>query len=159
MLLAGCVSNRIDVVETGVRPDLAGRGLALAPAVDGEPDLARPVGARLEAAGLPVREAPGQGYLVEVSYSERPLKVGAYAGPRPAADAEPAAWVAPPQTRRWWWAPQRVRLCTLSARVVDAASGGEAYRVRASARGRQPDCGEAGETLSAAVAAKLAATP
>ncbi len=155
LLLAGCVSNKIDVVETGARPDLAGRGLALAPAVDGEPGLVGPMSAKLQAAGLPVRDAPGQGYLVEVSYSERPLKVGAYAGPRPAAAAAPAAWVAPPQKRRWW-APQRAQLCTLTARVVDAASGGEAYRVRASARGRQPDCGKATDNLSAAVAAKLA---
>lgn len=154
LLLAGCVSNKIDVVETGVRPDLAGRGLAVAPAEDGEPGLTAPMTAKLQAAGLPVRDAPGKGYLVEVSYSERPLKVGAYAGPRPAKD-EPGAWVAAPEKRRWW-APGRSQLCTLTARVVDAASGGEAYRVRASAKGRQPDCGKASDGLNAAVAAKLA---
>jgi hypothetical protein len=158
LLLAGCVSTKVDVVETGVRPDLAGRGLAVAPVADGEPGLTQPMTAKLQAAGLAVREAPGSGYLVEVSYSERPLKVGAYAGPRPAADAAPAAWVAPPEKRQWW-APQRAQLCTLTARVVDAASGGEAYRVRASARGREPDCSKASENLSTAVAAKLAATP
>lgn len=154
LLLAGCVSNKIDVVETGVRPDLAARGLALAPIAEGEPGRTQPLTAKLQAAGLPVREAAGQGYLVEVSYSERPLKVGAYAGPRPAAD-EPGAWVAAPEKRQWW-APQRAQLCTLTARVVDAASGGEAYRVRASARGRQPDCGKAEDGLSTAVAARLA---
>lgn len=151
LLLAGCVSNKIDIAESGVRPDLRVRGLALA--LDGE--AARPMTQELAAAGLSVRDAPGDGYLVELSYSERPQVVGAYAGPRPAADATPDAWVAPPQRQRWW-SPRARQLCTLTARVVEAASGAEAYRVRASVRGRAPDCGEAAPGLNAAVVGRLA---
>ena len=153
LLLAGCVSNKIDVVESGARPDLAARGLAFAPG--GE--AGRPIADKLQAAGLAVREAPGDGYLVELSYSERPQKVGAYAGPRPASDAAPDEWVAPPQ-KRPWWAPRSRQLCTLTARVVEAGSGTEAYRVRASTQGRAPDCGEAEAGLNAAVAGRLAPT-
>ncbi|CAN7223946.1 hypothetical protein LJR164_000832 [Phenylobacterium sp. LjRoot164] len=154
LLLAGCASNKIDVVESGARPDLRVRGLALAPDDVG----GRPVAEKLQAAGLAVRETPGDGYMIELSYSERPQMVGAYAGPRPAADAAPAAWVAPPQERPWW-APRSRQLCTLTARVVEAASGAEAYRVRASVKGRAPDCGEASEGLNTAVAAALAPVP
>ena len=51
---------------------------------------------------------------------------------------------------------QRQGVCTLTARVLEAASGAEAYRVRASAMGRAPDCGEAEAGLNAAVAGRLA---
>ena len=151
LLLAGCASNRIDVLESGARPDLRVRGLALAP----DDGAGRPVAAKLQAAGVAVRETPGDGYLVELSYSERPQKVGAYAGPRPAADAAPDAWVAPPEARPWW-APRSRQLCTLTARVVEPASGTEVYRVRASTKGRAPDCGDASEGLNTAVAGLLA---
>ncbi|MBP6878755.1 MAG: hypothetical protein KBC34_12080 [Phenylobacterium sp.] len=151
LLVAGCASNKIDVVESGVRPDLRARGLAFAPESQG----AGPMAKTLQAEGLAVREAPGEGYLVELSYSERPQKVGAYAGPRPAADAAPDAWVAAPEKRRWW-TPRSRQLCTLTARVLEAASGAEAYRVRASAMGRAPDCGAAEAGLNAAVARRLA---
>ena len=76
-------------------------------------------------------------------------------GPSPAADAAPDAWVAAPEKRRWW-TPRSRQLCTLTARVLDAASGAEAYRVRASAMGRAPDCGAAEAGLNAAVAGRLA---
>ena len=63
MLEAGCASNKIDVVESGVRPDLRARGLAFAPESQG----AGPMAKTLQAEGLAVREAPGEGYLVELS--------------------------------------------------------------------------------------------
>lgn len=158
LLLGGCVSSKIDVVESGARPDLRARGVMVAQADKAATEPAPPVAAKLQAAGLPMRDAPGDGYLVELSYSERPSKVGAYAGPEPASGAAREAWVAPPEKPRWW-APGRGQLCTLTARVIDPASGGEAYRVRASVKGRQPDCGEAAEGLSTAVAGRLAPAP
>ena len=54
LLVAGCVSNKIDVVESGVRPDLRARGLAFAPESQG----AGPMAKTLQAGGLAVRETP-----------------------------------------------------------------------------------------------------
>jgi len=155
LLLSGCVSKAVDVSESGVRPDLAARGLVVAPAAEPASGSVGPVTARLAAAGLTGREAAGRPYLVELSYSQRPLTVGAYAGEPP---AEPEAWVAPPSKQRWWM-PRRVQLCTLSARVVDPALGGEAYSVKASTRGRGPECGREPAEMAAAVASKLAPAP
>ena len=41
LLVAGCVSNKIDVVESGVRPDLRARGLAFAPESQGAGPMAK----------------------------------------------------------------------------------------------------------------------
>lgn len=157
ILTAGCASGPISVAERGVRPDLAGApGLAVAAAPDAPASAVSPMIAKLEEAGLAARGSRGQGYLFEVSYSERPLPVGAYAGTTPAQDG--AGWVAPPGQQRWWMS-RRAQLCTLAVRVVDAAVGAEAYSVRASTQGRGADCGRGPDELAGAVAAKLADKP
>lgn len=154
VLTAGCASGPVKLAESGVRPDLrAAAGLQIATAPDALPSAVSPMIAQLEKAGLTVRGERGQGYLFEISYSERPLQVGAYAGPAPSQDE--AGWVAAPGKPRWWMS-RRTQLCTLAVRVVDAAAGAEAYSVRASTKGRGAECGgEAGE-LAGAVAARLA---
>lgn len=156
LLTAGCASGAIKVSETGARPDLAGAsGLQITAGAHAPSSAVSPMIAQLDRAGLGARGG-GQGYLLEISYSERPLPVGAYAGAAPAQDE--ANWVAAPGQARWWTS-QRTQLCTLAVRVVDAAAGAEAYSVRATTQGRGADCGRAPDELAGAVAAKLAAKP
>lgn len=155
VLATGCASGPIKVAETGVRPDLAAApGLQIASAPDAPASVVSPTVAQLDRAGLAARGARGQGYLFEISYSERPLPVGAYAGAAPAQ----GGWVAAPGEPRWWTSP-RTQLCTLAVRVIDAAAGAEAYSVRASTQGSGADCGRKPDDLAGAVAAKLAPKP
>lgn len=109
--------------------------------------------ASLRAAGVATAQAGERAaYVLEVVYSERPWRVGAYSGDTPKTDA-PDGWIAAP--RPWpWWAPRTTQVCTLAVRVMDGGEGRESYRVRASARGRGAACGK-GPGLSKAVAAKL----
>lgn len=146
LLLGGC-ATRVNLVESGAVPALAG-GFALARDADSE--AGAPLLARLGAAGIERAQASAA-YLLEITAGERPWPVGAYAGAQ--APEEREAWLAPPQSRPWW-APRTTKVCTLSVRVI-AADGREAYRARASARGRGPGCGRS-EALSAAIAGKLA---
>lgn len=158
LLTAGCATGAINVSETGARPDLAAApGLQITAGAHAPSSAVSPVMvAQLDRAGLGARGGGGQGYLLEISYSERPLPVGAYAGAAPAQDE--ANWVAAPGRARWWTS-QRTQLCTLAVRVVDAAAGAEAYSVRATTQGRGADCGRAPDELAGAVAAKLAPKP
>ena len=157
ILTAGCASGPIKVAETGARPAFAAApGLQIAAGTDAPSGAVSPMVAQLDRAGLAARGARGQGYLFEISYSERPLPVGAYAGTAPTQDE--ANWVAEPGKARWWTSP-RTQLCTLAVRVVDAAAGAETYSVRASTQGRGADCGRKPDDLAGAVAAKLAPKP
>lgn len=154
VVVAGCASQPIGVVESGARPDLAGApGLAIAAAANTPSRAVTPMIESLRSVGAVERSAPGRGYLVEISYSERPLPVGAYSGATPAEAEE--GWIAPPVQRRWWTSPQ-TQLCTLAIRVTDAGSGGKSYSARASAKGKGPDCGRAPADLAGAIAARLA---
>ena len=149
LLLGGC-ATRVDLVESGEAPVLAG-GFALARDADAE--AGAPLLTRLGAAGLVWAQASAA-YLREITRGERPWPVGAYSGAGTPEERE--AWLAPPQSRPLW-APRTTKICTLSVRVISAADGHEAYRVRASARGRGPGCGQS-EALTAAIAGKLAAS-
>lgn len=115
-----------------------------------------PVIDELRRAGVVEHGAVGRGYLFEISYGERAVPVGAYAGATP-ADRD-TGWVAAPGRRRWW-ASTKTQLCTLAIRVTDAAAGRPTYSVRASAQGKGEGCGRAPAELAAAIAERLSAPP
>ena len=146
--LAGCATRGVDVAEQGAAPRLAS-GLALAGSAEAGAGAA--LISKLREQGVEAGRADAP-LLLEIASGERPWPVGAYSGAR--APDDPSAWLAPPSPRPWW-APKRARVCTLEARVIAAADGREAYRVRASALGRGEGCGRS-EALVAAVAAGLA---
>ena len=146
--LAGCATGGVDVAEQGAAPALAS-GLALAGTTEAGAGTALISKLREQGVDTARAEAP---LLLEIASGERPWPVGAYSGN--SAPEEPAAWLSPPRPRPWW-APKSARICTLEARVIAAADGHEAYRVRASALGRGEGCGRS-EALVAAVAASLA---
>ena len=55
LLVAGCVSNKIDVVESGVRPDLRARGLAFAPESQGAGPMAKTLQEHVKATIAPYK--------------------------------------------------------------------------------------------------------
>lgn len=147
LVLSGCASGRIDIAERGVRPDLA-QGSLRAPAAP--PAAARPLIEDLAKAGLMADASASPVRVVDVGYSERPLKVGAYSGPPPAEDG----WIASPEA---WsvWRPRQRMICTLSMRISGATASLEPYEVRASRRGRGSACGGQGDELTAAIVSRL----
>lgn len=152
LALSACASKSVDLVEKGVRPDLeAPTTLSVAAA----PDQAAPVlplVQELREAGLVAQTEAGAPYLLEVGYSERPVKVGAYSGPPPADEAD--GWIAPPRKPQLWPPLQR-QICTLSVRITDRTQSDSPYELRASKKGRGAGCGDAAPALSSAITAKL----
>jgi len=149
LALSGCASKRIDVAERGERPDLTpgSLGAPANPSAAGQllmEDLAK--------AGLVAEPTDRTLRVIDLSYSERPLKVGAYSGPPPAENAE--GWIASPEPWRVWRPNQRM-ICTLSLRISGATESSEPYEVRASRRGRGAACGGHDHDLSAAIASRL----
>ncbi|HEY9236190.1 MULTISPECIES: hypothetical protein [Phenylobacterium] len=141
---AGCASGRVDLAERGVRPALtAGSMRMTTPAAAG----ADPLIQDLARAGL-IAEGEGAAYVADIGYSVRPLKVGAYSGPPPAAEAGQAGWIAPPDEWKIWRPRQRA-ICTLSLHIADASNPQADYEVRASRLGRGQDCGGVSELASA----------
>jgi hypothetical protein len=147
LALSGCASGRIDVAEQGVRPELAQGSLGApeAPPAAGRTlieDLAK-AGLMADAAGRPAR-------IIDLGYSERPLKVGAYSGPPPTEDG----WIASPEA---WsvWRPRQRMICTLSMRISGGTESSEPYEVRASRRGRGAACGGQENELTAAIVSRL----
>lgn len=149
LALSGCASKRIDVAEHGVRPDLAIASLG-APATP--PTAATPLLEDLAKAGLMADASARPAHVVDLGYSERPLKVGTYSGPPPTEDEN--GWIATPQQWRVWRPNQRM-VCTLSMRISAATETSEPYEVRASRRGRGTACGGAEADLTAAIVARL----
>lgn len=148
-LLAGCATPAIQVAETGQRPE-ATAGLPIAPGPGVTPELVE----RLKVAALTGQAPSAAPYVLDVSYSERPALVGAYAGAWSADQDGAERWLAAPAKRRLWTSSQQ-QFCTLAVRVLDASVGAERYEVRATAQGRGPDCGQDPAALAAAVAARL----
>jgi hypothetical protein len=153
-LLAGCAGPKFDVASVGPGPDMKdahGYRFAVAADPDSASDkLIQPlVQARLAAKGL-ARAGDDARYLLEVSYSERPLTVGAFAGAAPADPKQAPDWLAKPGQHRWR-AFKSEQFCALGLRFVDLHTGGEAYRVRIVQQSTQPDC-----TLAAPRLADLA---
>ncbi len=111
------------------------------------------VSRRLAADGF-ARAEQKPDYLVEVLFSARPAKVGAY---EKLAEADTPQWRLAPVKTPWW----RVRQPTLgdvTIRFIDARTGTEAYRATASGRS------DLGKTASEAAArfdalAQAAAAP
>lgn len=69
-------------------------------------------------------------YLVEVLFSARPAKVGAY---EKLAGADAPEWkLAPVKTP--WWKTRQPKLGDVTIRFIDARTGAEAYRATASGR-------------------------
>ena len=93
-------------------------------------------------------------YLVEVLFSARPAKVGAY---EKLAEADAPDWkLAPVKTP--WWKTRQPTLGDVTIRFIDARTGAEAYRATASGRS------DLGKTASEAAAkfdalAQAAAAP
>jgi hypothetical protein len=149
-LLAGCASS-IQVEEVGARPEAGVIGaLPMAAGLGATPELVE----GLRAAGVGDGARSDAPYVLDVSYSERPVQVGAYAGAWSSDQDGAEPWLATPAKRRPW-TPRQLQFCTLSVRILDAAAGAERYEVRASARGRGPSCGQDPAVLPAAVAARL----
>lgn len=92
-------------------------------------DIEAAVGQRLVADGFAqVEQKPD--YLVEVLFSARPAKVGAY---EKLAAAETPQWrLAPVKTP--WWKVRQPTLGDVTIRFIDARTGAEAYRATASGR-------------------------
>lgn len=92
-------------------------------------DIEAAVSRELAASGF-TRVDRSPDYVVEVLFSARPAKVGAY---EKLAGADAPDWkVAPVKTP--WWAPTKPTLGEVTIRFVDAKSGVETYRARASGR-------------------------
>lgn len=151
-LLAGCASPAIHVAETGQRPDAAIGGLPIAPGPGATPELVQ----RLQAAGLGAPAPSAAPYVLDVSYSERPAQVGAYAGAWSPEQEDNERWLATPAKRRPWTSSQQ-QFCTLAVRVLEPSAGSERYGIRATVQGRGRDCGQDPAALPAAVAALLTA--
>ena len=98
------------------------------------------VSAQLAADGFMRADKPD--YLVEVLFSARPAKVGAY---EKLAQADTPEWrVAPVKTP--WWRTRQPKLGDVTIRFIDARTGAETYRATASGRS------DLGKTASEAAA-------
>lgn len=157
LALSGCASKSVELVERGVRPNLAASASVTVAATPDEAAQVGPLIQELRAAGLVAQAQPGAPYLMEVSYSERPVKVGAYSGPPPAMDAAQSGWIAAP--RKPGLLPSlRRQICTMAVRIADVGQSGGAYELRAVKKGRGAGCGDAPATLSQAISARLASS-
>jgi len=132
LLLGGCATPGVAVDRQGMfPPPSAGDGFAFADPGDARqpPELLGALQHRMEAAGL-VRSATPARFRVEVAYSEREGRTGAFDAQ---AGAEPV-WLAEPVRIRWWSWNRHPKVRQLTVRIVDASSGQEIYRARAAER-------------------------
>lgn len=152
VLLAACASGapKTTAVGAGPAPDSAFRFAAAT--ADAWP-LQPLVEARLRALGL--TSAENGRYLVEVSFGERPITVGAFEQDGVPAKRDDPAWRRAPSKPAWWKDPN-LRACVLSVRVSEAQDGQEVYRVDAETRRRKARCADVAPRL---VDAALPAIP
>jgi hypothetical protein len=158
--LAGCATGRIDTLAAGAGPDLTGfQGFAFAhqdrPA---DQALEQLVQERLRSKGLVPAAGPAARYIVDVSYDERPLDVGAYTAATPPAKDDRSGWYVKPVGQSWWTSKQ-MRICTVAIRVWEPGTGAEVYRVQAARRGRSADCARAKPALVTAALREIPLPP
>ena|SRR5580698_1217302 len=109
-----------------------------------EAELRAAIAASLQQAHLtPTASSPD--LLVEGVYSDRPGVVGAYSATSPGG----AMWLATPLRRPWWGKAPDLR--SVGIVLIDARSGRELYRARATEGRDQPDGAEIARLVTAAI--------
>lgn len=152
--LSACATNPVQRIENGALTDTTGASFTMTPASEEEALVWPLVDAGLRAKGM-THVAQDPRYLVNVGYTDRPGRVGAYVETRVTDDGEAPTWLVAPERRRTWRSSRR-RVCTVSIFFNDARSGREIYRVRAAERSSAPTCHDSAARL---VQAALADAP
>jgi len=156
--LAGCATAPPPVAQVGsptsaIIPGATFHIAAPSDARDGV--LQTRLDARLRTLGLTPAET-GPRLLFDVTATERPVDVGAYASAEPPPPkAAPEAWLAEPR-RRDWWVAKTTRMCAVEVRVWEPGPGREVYRALSREQRRKGDCGAVSEALLDRALAALA---
>jgi hypothetical protein len=158
--LAGCATQGIRVEAHGGGPDPKAPPSytldlgATDAASRADPALAAAVTERLQRRGMV--EAAGGRVLVEVAFTDRPLRVGDYVGVQAANNGRD--WLTTPERPGLFTSPH-ARLCSLAVRMSVPATGAEIYRVRATVRPPRQGCGTAVRELAAAALDQIPLPP
>jgi hypothetical protein len=159
LALTGCATGGVRVETQGPGPDFkAAPTFALdLGSIEGsappDPALAAAVTNRLRSHGM-VEASAGAQVLVEVAYTDRPMRVGDYLG----AQSDRPQWLTTPRSPGLWASPHE-RLCSLAVRMSVPATGAELYRVRAAVRPPRQGCGAAVQRLADAALSQIPLPP
>jgi hypothetical protein len=160
--LAGCATPSVRVEAQGGGPDFKTAptfaldlGAADA-AARTDPTLAAAVVDRLRSHGMVEDHGEEARILVEVAFTDRPLRVGDFVGAQPAAGVR--QWLTTPERPGLWTSPH-ARVCSLAVRMSVPATGVELYRVRAAVRPPRQGCGEVMGRLADAALARIPLPP
>lgn len=153
-VLAGCAGAGIHLESKGGGPELAAGptfavdSAAGDPAARPDPALVAAVTHHLQDHGMVEANGSGARILVEVTYTDRPVRVGDYivAGD-PKAASQDGGWLTAP-TRPGLWTSSHARVCSLAVRLSVPATAQELYRVRAEMRAPRQGCGSVAEPLA-----------
>ncbi len=131
LVVTACASPRGPQIACQGTLDAGSRTYAFAVggAEPGRADIEAAVSRRLAADGF-ARAEQKPDYLVEVLFSARPAKVGAY---EKLAQADAPQWRVSPVKSPWWQVRQPT-VGDVTIRFIDARTGTEAYRATASGR-------------------------
>lgn len=156
---ASCATPRVEVTGRGPTPSFHGpAAYRLAPGdgrtIPGEDAIRALVQTRLEAGGFRLAPAGGKpAYMAEISFTDRPGKVGTYVRVVPSKKGEQPDWLTPPHEKPWWTLG-KPGFCTLAIQLFTTNGQGEAYRVLASQKRAKAGCDQ-----TALVEAALADIP
>jgi hypothetical protein len=165
LTLAGCATAGVRVEATGSGPDLKTAPTfaldlgAADSAARADPALAAAVTRDLRNDGMVEADGSNARILVEVAYTDRPVRVGDYvAAANPAAASGGGQWLTAP-ARTGLWASPHARVCQLAVRMSVPVTGQELYQVRAEIRPPRQGCGSVAERLADAALRQIPLPP
>jgi hypothetical protein len=164
LTLTGCATTGVHVEAHGGGPDLKAAPTfaldlgAADSAARADTALAVAVAHRLRNAGMVEAEGSNAAILVEVAYTDRPLRVGDYVAAAGPATVSGRDWLTAPARTGLWTSPH-ARVCRLAVRMSAPATGQEVYQVRAEVRSPRQGCGSVAERLADAALRQVPLPP